>query len=94
MKQNIVSQTNMPNSFLEIPPEKLGSEKLTTEKSTAADQKMLVYRLTEAARRIREETELIRRSSFSDSGARLMRILGETVEEQRQSILSRDGSLK
>ena len=89
MKSNVLTEVTMPTTFVEVP-----TEKSETKVASPVDQKMLVYRLTEAARRIREETELIRRSSFSDTGARLMRILGETVEEQRQAIISRDGSDK
>lgn len=65
------AKASMPSSFVE---------------NDETSRKMLLIRLSEAAGRIREEAELIRNSNFSDSTARLMRILGEVVEEQKQAL--------
>lgn len=50
------------------------------------DQRMLLFRLSDAASRIRGESDLIRRTGFTDASSRLLRILGETIEEQRLAL--------
>ncbi len=51
---------------------------------------MLLIRLSEAASRIREEAQLIRSVGFTDPSARLLRILGETNEEQQLALASKE----
>lgn len=58
------------------------------------NQRMLLVRLSDAADRIRKETELIQRTGFDDPAARLLRILAETVEEQRVSFGAARGDKK
>lgn len=54
--------------------------------TSETDKRMLLIRLSDAAARIREEATLIRRAGFTDPASRLLRILGETVEEQRLAL--------
>jgi hypothetical protein len=70
-----------------------------TPASTETEKRMLLFRLSDAAQRIREESELIRRTGFSDPAGRLLRILGEAVEEQSVALsgqheLAYDGERK
>lgn len=62
--------------------------------ATETDRRMLLVRLSDAADKIRKETELIQRTSFSDPAGRLLRILAETVEEQRLSLGAVRGAKK
>jgi hypothetical protein len=55
------------------------------------EKRMLLFRLSDAAARIRDEANLIRRTAFTDASGRLLRILGETVEEQRAALDSSNG---
>ena len=61
---------------------------------TETDRRMLLVRLSDAAEKIRKETELIQRTSFNDPAGRLLRILGETIEEQRLSFGAAVGDKK
>ena len=54
--------------------------------SSETEQRMLLFRLSDAAMRIREEADLIRRTGFTDQASRLLRILGEAVEEQHSAL--------
>ncbi len=65
----------MPDSFVVTPAAKTETEK-----------RMLLFRLSDAAMRIREEADLIRRTGFTDQSSRLLRILGEAVEEQHAAL--------
>lgn len=49
-------------------------------------KRMLLIRLSDAAERIRQEGELIRRTGFTDGTSRLVRILAEAVDEQRLAL--------
>ena len=62
--------------------------------SSETDKRMLLIRLSDAASRIREEATLIRRLGFTDSSSRLLRILGETIEEQRLALEAKGGTSK
>lgn len=53
------------------------------EDSAANAQLDLLARLTEASAFIRSEAEQIQNIGFTDRSVRLLRILGEAVEEQR-----------
>lgn len=67
----------------------LATDTTTTKASTnETERRMLLFRLSDAGSRIREESNLIQRTGFSDASARLLRILGETIEEQRLAIAS------
>lgn len=67
----------MPDSFV-----------VSEEAKTETEKRMLLFRLSDAAMRIREEADLIRRTGFTDQASRLMRILGEAVEEQHAALKS------
>lgn len=54
--------------------------------SSETEKRMLLFRLSNASARIREETDLIRRTGFTDQASRLLRILGEAVEEQQVAL--------
>ncbi len=66
----------------------LAVPKSSKQLAAEADRLQLLVRLSDAAARIREETELIQRTSFADPAGRLLRILGEAVEEQRLGSVS------
>ena len=57
---------------------------------TEISRHMLLIRLSEAASRIREEAEQIRGVGFTETSARLYRILAETTEEQRCALASKE----
>ena len=71
----LVSESKMPDTFVVSP-----------EVTTETEKRMLLFRLSDAANRIREEGDLIRRTGFADQASRLMRILGEAVEEQHVAL--------
>lgn len=54
--------------------------------SNETDRRMLLFRLSEAGTRIRDEAELIRRTGFTDQASRLLKILSEAVEEQHVAL--------
>ena len=63
------------------------SEKLKSGvEASETDRRMLLFRLSNAALRIRDEADLIRRTGFTDQASRLLRILGEAVEEQHAAL--------
>jgi hypothetical protein len=73
-----------------VPMANSASSSLFAPKSPAqlageTDRRMLLVRLSDAAEKIRKETELIQRTAFNDPAGRLLRILAESVEEQRLS---------
>ena len=76
------SEHTMPDSFI-----------VSKEAKSETEKRMLLFRLSDAAIRIREEAELIRRNGFADQSSRLMRILGEAVDEQHAA-LSQGGQTK
>ncbi len=66
------------------------SEKLKTHVDVSeTDRRMLLFRLSNAALRIRDEADLIRRTGFTDQASRLLRILGEAVEEQHAAMTTK-----
>lgn len=69
-------------------------EETQPTKSTPSEteQRMLLFRLSDAAIRIRDEADLIRRTGFTDQASRLLRILGEAVEEQHSALSGKTGS--
>ncbi|CAN5547575.1 hypothetical protein BH10BDE1_BH10BDE1_31970 [soil metagenome] len=72
----------------------LAPPKSTAQAATETERRMLLVRLSDAADKIRKETELIQRTSFGDPTGRLLRILAETVEEQRLSFGAVRGAKK
>ena len=60
--------------------------------SSETEQRMLLFRLSDAAMRIREESDLIHRAGFTDPASRLLRLLGEAVEEQHAALSGKSGS--
>jgi hypothetical protein len=75
------NEQKMPSSFV-----------VSREDTTALEKRMLLFRLSEAGTRIREEADLIRRTGFTDHGSRLLRILAEAVEEQHLALGGRSVS--
>ena len=63
----------------------LAVPKTQNQLAAETDRHLLLIRLSDAAEKIRKETELIQRTSFNDPAGRLLRILAETIEEQRVS---------
>lgn len=72
------AEFNMPASF--------EPSEASAEMKTETEKRMLLFRLSEAGMRIREEADLIRRTGFTNPASRLLRILGETVEEQHVAL--------
>ena len=90
MKNNPTKFSNSKDAAFAVP---LSLNETMTESAPAAkadmtetDKRMLLFRLSDAASRIRDESNLIRRTGFTDSSSRLLRILAETVEEQRLAL--------
>ena len=98
--QNKNSQTNKSNAgafaapLAVAPAMALTMPQSPSQVATETDRRMLLVRLSDAADKIRKETELIQRTSFSDPAGRLLRILAETVEEQRLSFGAARGAKK
>ena len=61
---------------------------VTEPQSTSSDieMRMLLIRLSDAAARIRDEKALIQQIGYQDQTSRLLRILGEAVEEQKSAL--------
>lgn len=70
----------MPDSFV-----------TSRAETSETEKRMLLIRLSEASGRIRKESDLIRRTGFTEPSGRLLRILAETVEEQ---LIALDGKTK
>lgn len=88
MKNNAAKLSNSNTGAFAIPLklEEAVIENGSTVDTTETEKRMLLFRLSDAASRIRDEANLIRRTAFTDSSARLLRILGEAVEEQRGAL--------
>lgn len=90
-KQNTSTSTSASTAAFAVPLSTFQGE--TTDVSAKAGSEisrhMLLIRLSEAASRIREEAQLIRSVGFTDPSARLLRILGETNEEQQLALANK-----
>ena len=79
---------------LAVPLTETVASKALKPAASEIEMRMLVIRLSNAATRIREEASLIQRTGFSDQNSRLLRMLGETVEEQRLALETVGGDAK
>lgn len=76
---NTRSRFAQPAPAVAVPVTKLAEQAISCENS----QLELLSRLTEASVIIRSEAEQIKAIGVSDRSVRLLRILGEAIEEQR-----------